>query len=100
MGKKNLLPGGKGDKKDLSAFDPKEVEMGLLVEMEHTADKDIAREIVTDHLSENPQYYSSLRKAGLADELKKASRNDNTINRAEIRPKLSLSTAQARKLGL
>jgi hypothetical protein len=64
------LPGGKGDNKKDSDFDPKEVAMGKKVESEHTKNKKVADEITHDHLSENPRYYSKLKKAGLADELK------------------------------
>jgi|GEM_PF-2126482 len=71
---KDLLPGGKGDTKDISDFDSKEVEMGMKVELEHTKDINIAKEIVADHLSEDPAYYSKLKGSGLADELNKAGR--------------------------
>jgi hypothetical protein len=43
--------------------------MGQTVEMEHTTDPNIATEIALDHLSEDPHYYTKLRKAGLAKEL-------------------------------
>jgi hypothetical protein len=68
--KEDMLSGGKGDNKKTSDFDPEQVALGLKVEMEHTKDKKIAMEIVKDHLSENPNYYSELKNAGLADELK------------------------------
>jgi hypothetical protein len=35
--------------------------------MEHTDDKNIASEIVADHLTEDPHYYSKLQKAGLEE---------------------------------
>jgi hypothetical protein len=35
---------------------------GTRVEMEHTDDKDVAREIAMDHLSEDSEYYNKLRK--------------------------------------
>jgi hypothetical protein len=35
---------------------------GLKVELEHTDDKSIAKEIVLDHLSEDPHYYTELKK--------------------------------------
>jgi hypothetical protein len=38
--------------------------------MEHTSDPNVALEVATDHLSERPDYYDKLKKAGLADELK------------------------------
>jgi hypothetical protein len=68
---KDELPGGKGDTKKPSDFDPDEFEMGLDVEAEHTGDHDIAAEIVVDHLSEDPKYYTKLKNSGLADELAK-----------------------------
>jgi len=36
--------------------------MGIKVEMEHTKDRAIAREIALDHLTEDPKYYSKLKK--------------------------------------
>ena len=65
--KKQKLKGGKGDKLSLSDFDPVEVKKGLKAEMEHTSDKEIAKEIVADHLAEDPHYYSKLDKAGLEE---------------------------------
>ena len=41
----------------------KQVEIGLPIEMEHTDDKDKAKEIVMDHLWENPSYYTKLKKS-------------------------------------
>jgi hypothetical protein len=61
----NFLIGGKGDDVDLSIFDPKEVNMGIDVEMEHTTDRKIAIEIVKDHLAEDPRYYSKLKISNL-----------------------------------
>lgn len=65
--KKQKLKGGLGDKTNLSDFDAEEVKLGLKAEMEHTDDKDIANEIVADHLTEDPKYYSKLNKAGLEE---------------------------------
>lgn len=64
------VPGGKGDKKHPSQFPREALKNGLKVEMEHTDDPHIALEVATDHLSERPDYYAKLKKAGLADELK------------------------------
>ena len=36
----------------------KELEIGTLMEMEHTKDKKVAKEIAKDHLSEFDCYYS------------------------------------------
>lgn len=57
------LPGGKADKMNPKDFDKKELAMGIKHEMEHTDDPNKAREIAMDHLSENPKYYSELKKA-------------------------------------
>lgn len=62
---------GKGFRRPLRLFNKKQIRMGLKVEMEHTRRKDVALRIVKDHLSEDPRYYSKLKRAGLADELKK-----------------------------
>ena len=54
------LPGGLGDNKPDSYFDPDQLEMGIKVEMEHTTDPELAREIAKDHLTEDPKYYTKL----------------------------------------
>jgi hypothetical protein len=38
------------------------LEQGIKTEMEHTTDKSIAREIAMDHIYEDPNYYSKLKK--------------------------------------
>ena len=50
----------------------KQVEIGLPIEMEHTDDKDKAREIVMDHLWENPSYYTKLKKSDVEKETKES----------------------------
>jgi hypothetical protein len=40
----------------------KQLVRGIEVESEHTTDKAIAREIALDHLGEDPNYYSKLKK--------------------------------------
>lgn len=40
----------------------KQLDMGMKVEMEHTDDKEKAKEIAMDHLWEDPNYYSKLKK--------------------------------------
>ena len=57
----NVLIGGLGDELDEEDVDAKELEMGIQVEMEHTKDKNIAREIALDHLSETSDYYTKLK---------------------------------------
>lgn len=55
---------GEADKKEISAKDvhPEELMMGIKVEMEHTQDKQLAKQIALDHLAELPDYYSRLKK--------------------------------------
>jgi len=56
----NELEGGLGDDASLSDFCPKQLAMGLEVEMEHTDDPKVALEIAMDHLTELPDYYTRL----------------------------------------
>jgi len=54
-----------GKSKDYTGeYDPKELAMGIKVEMEHTNDRDIAERIAKDHLSEfgGKYYYTELKK--------------------------------------
>ena len=53
--KDDKIHGGKGDKAKPSDFDPDQLKMGIKVEMEHTKDRKLAREIALDHLSEDPR---------------------------------------------
>jgi hypothetical protein len=62
------LGGGKGDLTRPDQVDPTQLSIGIQVEMEHTNDPKIAQEIALDHLTEDPEYYTKLIKAGLADE--------------------------------
>ena len=59
------IPGGRASGMHPSDFDPRQLKLGIRVEMEHTRDKRIAQEIAMDHLTEDPRYYDKLRKAGL-----------------------------------
>jgi hypothetical protein len=40
--------------------DPKELKLGIEMEMEHTDSEDIAKKIALDHLAEIPDYYTRL----------------------------------------
>jgi hypothetical protein len=60
-----LLPGGEAEGRLPSSFDPQQLRVGTRVEMEHTTDPAIAREIAMDHLVEDPLYYPKLLRAGL-----------------------------------
>lgn len=41
------------------------IEWGIEVEMEHTSDMEIAKEIAMDHLMEDPLYYKKIKELGL-----------------------------------
>lgn len=71
----NKLIGGESDNKTISDIATihgvtitsldKQIELGMDVEREHTSDSEIAREIVFDHLTEDPEYYTKLATLGL-----------------------------------
>lgn len=54
------LEGGVSDEYPPSSYDQREIRRGQRVEMEHTNNPAIAREIASDHLAENPRYYRVL----------------------------------------
>jgi len=66
------VPGGLADKMSLSDIAKKhgvsnqqikdQLKMGIKVELEHTDDKSLAAEIAMDHLVEDPEYYTKLKK--------------------------------------
>lgn len=59
-----MLKKKKYTKKQIEKIDPKELSLGIKVELEHTEDKEIAKQIALDHLiGENyPNYYTKLLK--------------------------------------
>ena len=59
--REDMVEGGKADNADESEFDPKQLEMGIEIEMEHTNDPKMAKEIAMDHLKENAEYYTHLK---------------------------------------
>ena len=57
------LKGGLADKKPLSAFKKKSLKEGAKEEKkEHTNKQEVAEEIASDHLTEDPSYYEKLKK--------------------------------------
>ena len=60
----SILGTGEAKKKKITEkdVDPKELKMGIKVEMEHTKNKAISKRIALDHLAELPDYYSRLLK--------------------------------------
>ena len=71
---KEYIKGGLGDGRPDSAFDKKQLRMGIRIEKEHTPNPKIAKEIAKDHLTEFPDYYTYLEemeKEMVANEKKK-----------------------------
>jgi len=58
----DLLPGGLAQGMSPRDFDPKQLRIGTEVELEHTPDRRIAREIAMDHLAEHSAYDRELAK--------------------------------------
>ncbi len=58
----DLLPGGAGDDKLDTSFEPRALQEGISHEKEHTTQEPVAKEIAKDHLTEDPQYYKKLEK--------------------------------------
>lgn len=48
-----------------------QLDKGIKVELEHTSDKKVAKEIALDHLKEDPNYYTKLLKANLEESSKR-----------------------------
>lgn len=59
---RDMIPGGKADKRRPKDFDPVQLRKGMKVEREHSSDPKIQREIAMDHLTEDPRYYIELEK--------------------------------------
>lgn len=53
---------GYHDTKDFMSSLQKQLDKGIRIEMEHTTDTEIAKEIALDHLMEDPNYYDNLEK--------------------------------------
>jgi hypothetical protein len=60
--RRNVLQGGKGDKLIFDEAILREVDMGIVIEYEHTRDFWTSLDIVFDHLEEIPDYYTRLKK--------------------------------------
>jgi hypothetical protein len=63
---------GLADEKGVTARDvhPEQLMMGIKVEKEHTKDKGLAKQIALDHLAEDPEYYTKLKKMESGDKKK------------------------------
>lgn len=58
----NILVGGKGDNKKPSDFPKDVIDEAVNHETEHTSNKNVAKEIAVDHLTEDVDYYKKLKK--------------------------------------
>jgi hypothetical protein len=76
------IKGGKADGKPVSEYDPKQIKAGIKVEMEHTNNPAISKEIVRDHLEEFPDYYTRLKKMEDEAKEKKANGGDDDEGKA------------------
>ena len=54
------LPGGLADDRVPEDYEPRALQQGVEVEMEHTNDPEVAKEIAMDHLEEDLDYYGKL----------------------------------------
>jgi hypothetical protein len=62
-GHEDRIPGGLADEKMPADFDQVQLERGVEVEREHASgNRELAREIAMDHLTEDPDYYQKLKK--------------------------------------
>jgi hypothetical protein len=59
--RENSIKGGIGDHLTEKDVDPKQLEMGIKIEKEHSPREDIAKDISFDHLKEDDKYYTHLR---------------------------------------
>ncbi len=59
-----------------------QLSMGVEVEMEHTNDASLAKEIAMDHLTENPNYYTKLKK--IEEGMKHVASFDTFLNESAI----------------
>ena len=64
--RQEMLPGGLSEGHKETDYDPAALAKGIKVEMEHTTDEEVAKEIAMDHLTEDPAYYDKLEAAGLS----------------------------------
>ena len=84
---KEELVGGEGDNRPDSAFDKEQLRIGTNVEFEHTKDKDKAKEIAKDHLTESADYYRKLKV--MEDSIKKSLGRANSLVKAMKEDSLS-----------
>jgi len=59
---KEKIPKGRSSGKKPSDFSEEQIQKGIKVELEHTSDRELAKEIAMDHLEEFSDYYKELDK--------------------------------------
>lgn len=62
----DLIPGGLADHAQDDEFDPIQLQKGVMVEMVHTDDREVAKELAQDNLAKDPLYYEKVEELGLA----------------------------------
>ena len=94
----DTLHGGKADNTKRH-FDPAQVALGKKVEREHTNDPEKIKEIVQDHLTEIPDYYTRLKK--MEDEAEKSAMHKAAkgylLDKLGVEPKVRPLSALAPK---
>ncbi len=86
----DVLEGGSADEKVPSDFDPKALHEGTMVELKHTHDANVARELAMDNLTEDPFYYTKLRQmqAAMADRTQKVAARGRRETKKQMRAAL------------
>ena len=92
---KDLSPGGIADNVPDSAFDLEQLKIGQEIELEHTDDPELAKEIAKDHLREHKDYYKKLQE--MEKSFASLKIGESTISK--VLPKLKV-TNDSSKIGL
>ena len=96
-----ILTGGAGDKTNPDSLNQAQLQVGILVQMQHTNKKQIAKQIAVDHLTQHPNYYTKLIRAGLVDQkpaLALAKTNGVIMSRSdEAQPRTTQNDKEAEK---
>lgn len=71
------ISGGLADDRPDRDFDPSQLQAGIRVELEHTSNPTIAKEIAKDHLTEDRDYYRKLAKMEREDYVQDAHGNEH-----------------------
>ncbi len=65
MNTKKLLVLSGEDSRPNHYYEPRDLNEGIMIEMEHTDNPDVARVIAKDHIDERVDYYKQLKRVGL-----------------------------------